>query len=436
MIRKAAIVIDQFQLPLLILSAPIFLFPSPGRIVFFLIIPILWGVAWAVRGEPFPKTPLNSALMLLALMVIISLFSTFDIVFSLPKIAGLIFGISIYFAVVRWLNSSENLWLGIQIFLLAGGVLAMLGLLGTNWFVKFPSLQRIVSHLPPVIRGLPGAEEGFQPNAVAGAMVFFLPLYALLLTKGPRLWKRRQAGESLLLRSRVQFTLQATVFLLACSVFFLTQSRGAWLGLTVGILAILGWNGRRSRFILMAILLFVFVGSIIIRLNQREIFSWVFAHGGSGLAGSVEGRLEIWSRAISGIQDFPMTGMGMNTFRKVMPVLYPIFSNDPRIDVAHCHNHILQAALDLGIPGLVAYLALWLLTAYLLIYVFRHAKNPLHRLIASGLGAGLLAHFVFGIQDAIALGAKAGIFFWLTLALAVGVYRIEYKANRKTLEPK
>lgn len=436
MIRKAPIVIDQFQLPLLILSAPIFLFPSPGRILFFLVVPILWGVSWAVRGELFPKTPLNGALMLLSLMVIVSLFSTFDIVLSLPKVAGLIFGISIYFAVVRWLNSAEKLWLGIQFFLLAGGALAMLGLLGMNWFVKFPSLQRIVSHLPLVIRGLPGAEEGFQPNGVAGTMVFFLPLHALLLIKGPHLWKRIEVSKRLLLSSRVQFAFQTMIFLLACSIFFLTQSRGAWLGLTTGILAILGWNSRRSRFILMAILLFVFVGSMIIRLNQGEIFSWVFVRGGSGLAGSVEGRVEIWSRAINGIQDFPMTGMGMNTFRKVMPVLYPTFLNDPRIDVAHCHNHILQAALDLGIPGLVAYLALWLLTAYLLIYVFRHTKNPLHRLIASGLGAGLLAHFVFGIQDAIALGAKAGIFFWLTLALAIGVYRVEYKANRKTLEPK
>ena len=55
----------------------------------------------------------------------------------------------------------------------------------------------------------------------------------------------------------------------------------------------------------------------------------------------------------------------------------------------------------------------------------------IHKTIACGLGIGLLAHFLFGIQDAIALGAKVGIAFWLLLALAVGLYNAEkgYKAT-------
>ena len=87
---------------------------------------------------------------------------------------------------------------------------------------------------------------------------------------------------------------------------------------------------------------------------------------GAGTTGSLRtlgGRAEIWSRALYVIEDFPLTGMGMNTFRRVMPVLYPttpIGSNDALIeDVGHAHNHLLQAALDLGLPGLIAYLAIW-----------------------------------------------------------------------------
>ena len=49
----------------------------------------------------------------------------------------------------------------------------------------------------------------------------------------------------------------------------------------------------------------------------------------------------------------------MNAFRKVMPVLYPMFLSSPDFDMAHAHNHLLQVAIDLGIPGLVAYFALW-----------------------------------------------------------------------------
>jgi putative inorganic carbon (HCO3(-)) transporter len=41
-----------------------------------------------------------------------------------------------------------------------------------------------------------------------------------------------------------------------------------------------------------------------------------------------------------------------------VPILYPFFTVPPDTDIAHAHNIFLQTALDLGIPGLVAYLAL------------------------------------------------------------------------------
>ena len=44
----------------------------------------------------------------------------------------------------------------------------------------------------------------------------------------------------------------------------------------------------------------------------------------------------------------------MNVFRRVVHALYPTVFNSPEIDVVHAHNHLLQAALDLGIPGLLA----------------------------------------------------------------------------------
>ena len=48
---------------------------------------------------------------------------------------------------------------------------------------------------------------------------------------------------------------------------------------------------------------------------------------------------------------------------------------------------------------------------------------PEAELAAAGLAAGLLAHFAFSLTDAIPLGAKVGVLFWLTLALTVSVHR-------------
>jgi hypothetical protein len=44
------------------------------------------------------------------------------------------------------------------------------------------------------------------------------------------------------------------------------------------------------------------------------------------------------------------------------------------------------------------------------------------RLMALGLLGGLLAHFLYGLTDAVALGAKPGFLFWWLLAMTYGLY--------------
>jgi hypothetical protein len=44
--------------------------------------------------------------------------------------------------------------------------------------------------------------------------------------------------------------------------------------------------------------------------------------------------------------------------------------------------------------------------------------------VAVGLGAGLLAEFVYGTSDVIDTGAKLGLFFWLALALSISLYQV------------
>ena len=45
-------------------------------------------------------------------------------------------------------------------------------------------------------------------------------------------------------------------------------------------------------------------------------------------------------------------------------------------------------------------------------------------LLALGLGSGLLAHFLFGLTDATALGGRPGVIFWLLLGLIASLYRL------------
>jgi putative inorganic carbon (HCO3(-)) transporter len=396
--------------------SPLFLFPPAGRpvLTLILLLPIPWLVAFGKGGEALPRTALNGSLALLVLMVAVSLYATFDIFFSASKVLGVVFGVAVFFALVRQIRTSGHLRLAIDLFVLAGSALAAVGLLGTNWINKFPEVASITARLPAVIRGVPGQAEGFQPNAIAGALVMFLPLQlALAITafrsESPR-WRRFA---------------YALLFFFTGGTFLLTQSRGGYVSIAAAFAAWAIWSGPRSRAI--ALTLILIGGAAAIPLRYRVVSA--LSHSvGSGVASDVQSRVELWSRAILVIQDFPLTGAGMNTFRRIMPVMYPAFLTPPDIDVAHAHNHLLQAAVDLGVPGLIAYLALWFGAVALLVRAFRKAAGASQRLIIGGMAAGMVAYFVFGTADAIALGAKVGIFFWIALGLIVSIGEKEQTA--------
>jgi putative inorganic carbon (HCO3(-)) transporter len=132
--------------------------------------------------------------------------------------------------------------------------------------------------------------------------------------------------------------------------------------------------------------------------------------------------VEIWNRALYAIQDVPFTGWGLGTFREVIWVLYPLFTISPGTDLAHAHNVFLQVALDTGLPGLVAYLALLSVAG---IVGWRMARrDETLRPLALGLLAGLAALHVYGLTDALAPGSKPGLTFWMALGLLAAMERL------------
>ena len=383
-------------------------------------------------------------------MVLVSLWATYDITVSLPKICGIVLGVGVFFAVVREAEHSRGWTLSLLAYSGIGLGIAVLGVFGTSWFSsKISLLNPITAHLPRLITGLQGAESGFQPNEVAGALLWLLPLMiaicAVLVflphapkngeTRTQRIkWWDKMSGWRLV---GVTILCLAATFLVA-AVFLLCQSRGGYIGLalTLAVLIMIALPRRWRWYYLIALVVLAIALGFLVATHWEAVRIWV---SGSNLAAdptlslnTLDGRLEIWSRAIYGIQDFPFTGMGMNTFRKVVPVLYPLFTISPEVDIAHAHNEFLQVALDLGIPGLITFLALYIGAFWMLADIWRATRHPslntehwsqITRALALGLGGGLLAHLLYGLMDAVALGAKPGVLFWMLLGLIVGLHR-------------
>jgi len=117
--------------------------------------------------------------------------------------------------------------------------------------------------------------------------------------------------------------------------------------------------------------------------------------------------------------------MGMNTFREVVHVLYPLFLMAPDNDFGHSHNEFLQAGLDLGIPGMIAFIGLYVGAYWMLMGLWK-AASGLGKALVLGLGGGLMAHMLFGITDAVALGAKPSLLFWMLLGLITSLHKQYY----------
>jgi len=408
----------------LLLTAPFFLFPTPARTPVLLVLPILWLAAWLADGQVLPHTPLNAALLLFSLMLLVSLWTTFDLAYSLPKIAGLLLGLGAYFAIVRVTGDQPAaLWRVVALFVLSAGGLAALGLVGIDWLDKVPALTAVSERLPVLIRGLPGAETGFSANEVAGALILILPLQVGLLVTAWQRWPHLPISDPLAARPRLWLAAQVVLILLSGGLLVLTQSRSAWLGFGIGLALLLAGSGRRARWLLLgagvlAILVLLVAG------GPREVASLLAKTVGSDIDAKAIQRQALWYYGLLAVRSFPFTGMGLNMFRRALPELYPTVPLPAGFDITHAHNHLLQAAINLGLPGLVAYLALWLGAAGALLATYRSTADAWLRILALGLAAGLSAYFGYGLFDVIDFGAKLGIFFWFALGLTVSLYQV------------
>ncbi len=56
---------------------------------------------------------------------------------------------------------------------------------------------------------------------------------------------------------------------------------------------------------------------------------------------------------------------------------------------------------------------------------WRRSGDPWSRALAAGLSGSLLAYWIYGLTDAVSLGAKPGFIFWLLLALITTHHQLQ-----------
>lgn len=381
-------------------------------------------------------TPIDLAVVGLCLTLPITWWVTIDGATTGWQILRLLNGIGLFYAAIRWFAdavSVAKLYRLVLTFEAIGAVVVVMGLVSTKWPVgKSRAFDLIYTYLVNFSTG------SIHPNVLAGTLLLFLPIpivfmllpwliqqhsqkyhfFALLYGKGWQLW---HSAMSLLL--------------FGCLV--LTQSRGALLGFSAATIVIaFSLGGKKVRALLL--------GSTLV----AALLSGLFPHYFSTLLSQITSdsavstgavRLEIWSRAYYMIQDFPFTGIGMGNFQQLLELMYPLFLTSEIIP--HAHNLFLQIATDLGLIGLISWLAIVIVVMASLLLVIKQeagqlaqAHGLLRKLLATALLGSQVALLTHGLVDAVTWsGVRTAPLVWLLWGTAVALNLDHTKAEQHSI---
>lgn len=398
-LRKVCMGITRHALwPLLGAALVAFLFPEWQ----FYALGVLIGLdlcAWIVGGRDALPIPVCVVLGVLALMGWVSLKVTLDPVTTRWHVGHWWAGILLIYGTAAWSKGQPHLGRLEALSALLGLGLVVAGALLVQWpRGKLPFIPKtLYAALPVTAQGLINA------NMLAGALVVLMafPLASALWATGRWRWVKR--------------LVYGAVAALVLIELLLTQSRGAVAaaGLTIGMLLVARWP-----------CLVFLVWPLMLTAG------WQLAHGGldtllrspvtEDAVSGFPARVDLWQRALLMLRDFPLTGVGAGLFERTMWVLYPPTQIRPGLQVGlHAHNIWLQVGVDLGVPGLVAFVVL--IVSSVCQAVWALGRSEATRPILWGSLGALLALSLHGLVDAPWIVGRSTFALWWALAVLLSV---------------
>ncbi len=399
--------VARHELWLLAVAAPFLLLPSRWTWLVCGMLILTPLCRWVADRRLAAATPAGIPLLLILLMTSIGLLVSVDRSASLAGFYRIVLGLAIFYGVANDLyNENEHRRWMVTVPLLGLG-LAMVGWVGTDWgVVRLLRIPQVYDHLPSLIRDQ--GQGPFNPRIVGMALATWLPLPLALLWFGSSKHIRLLSGAAALAMGLVLLltqSLQAAVGL-GCAVLFLGACSNRWLLLSVLLLPGALWFALQAW-------------------GPYQVLDRLLsANHPLGIAAVL--RLDIWSRALAMIRDMPYTGIGLDSFPVIQSQFYPgvMIGAEP-----HAHNLFLQVALDLGMPGLLAFL--WMLASIgrAAFHTCRNCEDAESRALLFGAVGGIVSYLSSGFLDTL-WTSKPSVLLWLLLGLVAGLSKRAVNCSR------
>lgn len=403
---EAARLLTRYELWLLGVAAPFLLFPSRWAWAALALIALTWLSRWVARGSPSVATPMDLPILLLLLMTVVGLWVSIEPAVSAPKAWAILLGVALYYGLANSLRIKAHIRLTMWLFLLMSLGVAFLSLIGTYWevgyIVRLPSLYE---KIPLIVRnvpsgGIPSLWEGFHPREVGGAMGLLMPVAVALCFFG---------------RGRIRW-LAAATSLVTLVLLLLSQTPNAMAGVIIAILLMALY---RRPWLLVPTLALVVVLPFLLQTATVQALLSDLLDSTHRLGAALAARLWIHGWALAILADVPFTGVGLNMFGDSIWPLYLAGMVRPY----NAHNLYLQNALDMGFPGLIAFLGLMGAFGYTVFLGLRLSRERNEGALLLGLAGGVLSLLIYGLLDTLTLGMKPGAALWGMLGIAAALAR-------------
>lgn len=384
---------------------------------------------------------LNKPILILLFFSLISVFVSRYPMLSVEGFLGKVLQSAfLYFNFIECINSKKRLRKFLIVFLVSATLISINGL-----YQHFTGKDFIYGHL--VSNGR--ISSSFRAhNDFAAYLVVVVPIFlSLSVLNAVNGIKRLSGGYSGKYISPQFFSGKwrvsiFVVFLLSLVCLGLTFSRGAWIAFAF-VMAIFSTQKKRYIVIsgLILILFFSFfypqlketrrvglmVDSVLVKDDMeqapdiletyREMLKIIGAFDGSG-------RSRYWMEAIHMIRDYPVFGVGLNT--------YSVVGRGYKINWGgYPHNCYLQMAVETGIVGLLSFLWLLGVLFYKSFRSLRFMKDRSLAILLLGSLIGLGGFLVHSFFDTNFYSVQLGSFMWLVMGLIVTIQKID-KASEGT----
>jgi len=190
-------------------------------------------------------------------------------------------------------------------------------------------------------------------------------------------------------------------------LFYLANTRSAWLGFITSISVILFFKKIRLLVAILLVLLVIF--PFLSEEKMKDIFG----------VNSIFDRMSMWRTGWKIFLQHPIVGNGLNTFYDK----FKEFRNDEDKGKlgSYAHNGFLQIAADIGIFGLLCFMAIILQVFYYSLRYIRNCKNMFYQSLGMGLSGGLFAYLIHSFFDTNLHSLPLVALFWVNMAVLMSL---------------